>query len=86
MACGVPVIARDLPSLREWITSGENGLLLTQCNPESISEAIQTLLLSSDIRDKYINRNLELIKERADHNNEMRKMEALYREIVSRTK
>lgn len=40
MACGVPVIMGDIPSIREWIADGVNGFLVPPRDPQSLSEAI----------------------------------------------
>ena len=40
LACGCFPIAGDIESLREWITPGENGLLVDPGDPEALAEAI----------------------------------------------
>ncbi len=40
MACGCLPVAGDLESLREWITSGQNGLLVDSNSPSAIAKAI----------------------------------------------
>ncbi|MBX3241468.1 MAG: glycosyltransferase [Chitinophagaceae bacterium] len=39
-ACGIPVIASDIPVMREIIVHGENGFLVPPNNPEALSEAL----------------------------------------------
>lgn len=82
MACGAPVIASDLPSLREWITPGENGLLVPVGDAEALAQAIVDLLASPQRQAAFSQRNLDLIRQRADHDSEMGKMEALYARLV----
>lgn len=43
MACGCPVIASDLPAVRDAITSGENGILVPPDDPRAIAEQIHRL-------------------------------------------
>ncbi len=83
MACGAPVVVSDLPSLREWITDGENGLLVPVRDAEALAEAIIQLLRDPQQRAEFRQRNLNLIRERADHQVEMAKMESLYHTLVA---
>lgn len=51
MACGAPVLATDVPGIREAVTHGETGML---CNPdqESIRKGLQTLLADESLRQR----------------------------------
>lgn len=44
MASGRPIIASDLPTLREVLTPEKTALLVTPDNPEKLAEAIQRLI------------------------------------------
>jgi glycosyltransferase involved in cell wall biosynthesis len=78
MSCGIPVIASDLPSLREWITPGKNGELVPVDDAGRLSTALIDLLKDGERRRVYSSRNLVLVATRADQNLEMEKMERLY--------
>ncbi len=82
MACGVPVISTDLPSLREWITPGENGLMVPQRDPQALAQAICTILSNQDLAARFQKIGLELVAKRADHQLEMQKMEKLYLDLI----
>jgi len=86
LACGLPVIASDLPSLREWITHDENGLLVPVGDVPALTESVLRLLRDPGLRQKFFRVNLPLLRERADHHREMAKMEILYEEIAKKTK
>jgi glycosyltransferase involved in cell wall biosynthesis len=43
-ACGLPVIASDLPPARRFLAPGENGLLFTPGDPASLAATIRHLL------------------------------------------
>jgi glycosyltransferase involved in cell wall biosynthesis len=43
-ACGLPVIASDLPPIRHFISDRETGLLFSPERPESLAEAIQFMM------------------------------------------
>ena len=44
MAAGVPIVASDLPSLREILRHGENAWLVRPGNPSALADGIRTLL------------------------------------------
>lgn len=44
MACGAVPVASDLPTVREWVEHGENGLLVEPRDIEALSDAIINLL------------------------------------------
>jgi len=50
MACGIPVIASDLPPLRELVADGRTGLLVPAGDVEALAEAIGTLARRADAR------------------------------------
>jgi len=81
MACGAAPVVSDLPSLREWITDGENGLLVPVGDPEALAAAIVRLLQQPHLREQFRQRNQEIIHSRADHQAEMQKMEQLYESL-----
>ena len=45
-ACGLPVIASDLPPIREFLQDETNGLLFNPRNPEDLARAIRRLVES----------------------------------------
>ena len=44
MAVGTPIVASDLPSLREILRHSENAWLITPGDPQALSNGIATLL------------------------------------------
>lgn len=49
MACGVPVVASDLPGLAEVVSAAGCGVLVEPGNPTAIAQAIATLAKSPDL-------------------------------------
>jgi glycosyltransferase involved in cell wall biosynthesis len=43
-ACGLPVIASDLPPIARFVEDGKNGLLFSPSSPEDLARAIRFLL------------------------------------------
>ncbi len=56
MAMGIPIIAPDMPNIRDLICDGENGLLFEAENPSSLTQAFSKLLHSPNLRTR-IGRN-----------------------------
>lgn len=50
LACGLPVVASDLPALREVIRDGENGLLFAEGDPAALASALVRLEASAELR------------------------------------
>jgi glycosyltransferase involved in cell wall biosynthesis len=44
MAAGVPIVAPDLPSIREILTHGKNAWLVEAGNPSALAEGITRML------------------------------------------
>jgi glycosyltransferase involved in cell wall biosynthesis len=82
MACGCFPIAGDLDSIREWITPGENGLLIDPSNPQALADAICLAIEQPDLRFHAAIRNATIIAERAEYNHNMAQAEAFYRKIT----
>lgn len=82
MACGCFPVAGDLESLREWITPGENGLLVDANDPRALAEAILQALERPQMRLQAREINTRLVTERADYRRVMREAETFYTLIV----
>jgi glycosyltransferase involved in cell wall biosynthesis len=82
MACGCLPVAGDLESLREWITPGVNGLLVTLDQPQALAEAILLALEQDDLCQRARDENLRQIAERALHERVMPAAEHVYQELI----
>lgn len=49
---GMPVVAADVGGVRECVTDGENGILVPPGSPFLLANAIETVLSSSELREK----------------------------------
>jgi len=59
MACGVPIVATDLPGYRTVLTPGREGLMVPPRDPVSLRDALKTMLLSRDLRAEMGARGVE---------------------------
>jgi len=84
MACGLLPVAGDLDSIREWITPGENGLLVNPNDAKALAAAILRGLNDEALRSKTASHNATLIAEHADYHSGMRRAEAFYQAVLSR--
>jgi glycosyltransferase involved in cell wall biosynthesis len=78
MACGKLVICSDLPPLREFITSGENGWLVPVRQSAPLADAIIKVLGNPIQAGEFGRKAHQLIAERANLQVEMQRMEGIY--------
>jgi glycosyltransferase involved in cell wall biosynthesis len=78
MACGCFPVAGDLESIREWITPGQNGLLVDPNDPQAIADAVLVALDREDLRREAAGLNLKLIATRAEYQLNMGRVEEFY--------
>lgn len=82
MACGCIPIAGDIDSIREWIQSEKNGLLVDPSHPAQLAEAVLKVLNSPEFVADAKEINLELIRDRAIRSEVMARVEGFYQEVV----
>jgi len=84
MACGCLPVAGDLDSIREWITSGRNGLLADPNDPQSLAQAILEALGNENLRHQAAGLNQQLITGRAEYTRCMAEAGEFYRRVIAR--
>lgn len=52
MACGLPVVTTDVPGCRETVEQGMNGYLVPPREPEKLADAVLSLCMDSDLRQR----------------------------------
>jgi glycosyltransferase involved in cell wall biosynthesis len=82
MACGCFPIAGDLESVREWITSEVNGMLIDPTDPATLTKAILSAIDRPEFRRQAGEYNLRLVTERAEYFHVMQKAEQFYAEVT----
>lgn len=60
LACGLPLVASDLPSLRDILTSGENALLVEPDDAAAIAAGVDRVLGDEILRVRLVRGGLEL--------------------------
>ncbi len=66
MAIGCLPVCGDIESIREWIGNGENGILVDPNDPYALAEAVQRGITDEEFRRVAAERNLAIIRERAE--------------------
>ncbi|MGH7703626.1 MAG: glycosyltransferase, partial [Gemmatimonadales bacterium] len=84
MACGAFPVAGDLPSVREWIEPGRNGLLFDPRDPEALSACLIRVLEDGALRAGAREANQALIDRDASYPSVMTRAEAYYRSVGGR--
>ncbi len=83
MACGCFPIAGDIESLREWITPGTNGLLVDPNDPKALAASILEAIEKPELRELAREMNIQLVKERAEHEKVMQIAEEFYLRLIT---
>ncbi|MFW9881223.1 MAG: glycosyltransferase family 4 protein [Candidatus Thorarchaeota archaeon] len=84
MAYGVfPVVTDNTPN-RIWIEDGVNGFLFPHGDISALAEKITKAFVMKDLRMKAAEINYQIVKEKADWDQNMKKMETQYLELVER--
>jgi glycosyltransferase involved in cell wall biosynthesis len=83
MTMGAFPIQSDTESTAEWLTNGENGLLVDYQNPEAIATAIQKAVTDDALVENAARANAELIFNRLDLSIVQPRVMEMYQAIAS---
>lgn len=86
MACGNAIIASDLPSNREWISDGINGLIVAPRDVSALKDGVVALLGDPGLRRRFGVRCIETAHERAGYEQNMSYVEKLCEDLVERSR
>ena len=82
MACELAPVVTEVGDNTKWIKNGENGFVVAPSDLDELAEKIIYLLKRETIRKEFGKKNRRIVKERAEYENEMTKMENLYNELT----
>lgn len=86
MGCGAVPVLTDLPSLREWIADGREGLFVPVNDPPALAAAITRLLTDDPLRGEMRARGQALIQARGDRRVWMARAETLYERLSGKAR
>lgn len=78
LACGVPVIASDLPGVRQVFKNGEQGLLAKPNDVRDLQEKLELLINNPNFRRKLAKKARQLAEEKYDLEKMATKLLALF--------
>ena len=84
MSSGLACIATDVGGVPEWITDGENGVLVPPGEPELLAERLVRLAGNRGLLDAYGSRARRRVVEHGDWRKLMPRAENDYQELVER--
>ena len=82
MACEVPPVVTRIAGNEEWITHGDNGLLVPLDSHEGLADGIVKLLESPEVGRTFARRNFELVRSRGDWARNMARTRDLLLELA----
>jgi len=82
-ACGLPVIATDLPPIRPFFQHGGLGLLVKPGDPKDLANAIRRLLAEPQLIEEYGRRARQVVLQRYNNSMEIHKLISLYGEVLA---
>jgi len=82
-ACGLPVIATDLPPIRPFFGDRGLGLLVKPGDPQDLAKAIGRLLDAPELIEEYGRRARQMVLTRYNAAMEIHKLVALYGEVLA---
>lgn len=82
MACGLPVVVTDIPSIMEWVEEGYNGYLVPRRDSVSLAAKIVQLLRDEKMQERMGRRNLRIAQVKADWDRNFEKLEEMYQLLV----
>lgn len=86
MACGAPPVVTDLVANREWITDGENGLIVPQGDPVALAAAALRMIEDSGFAAAAREKNFRIVKERGLWCDNMERVAEAFERLVSRAR
>lgn len=81
MAARLPIVASDIPGVRNVIRDNETGLLVKH-TPKDFSKAIEKLLINSKLREKLVENGFEEVK-KYNWEKIVSKFEKTYRKVLN---
>ena len=82
MACGKPVIAGNLPGVRNVVEERKNGLLAEAGNEKDLKEKMEKLLQDSSLRKKFGENGRKKALEKYDWGKIAERVEGIYEDVL----
>jgi glycosyltransferase involved in cell wall biosynthesis len=83
MACGAVPVVSDIDGNREWVGEGDGARMFPPRDPAGVTRALERALDDAAWLESARARNLRVIAERGDWDENMGRIEALFRNLVA---
>jgi glycosyltransferase involved in cell wall biosynthesis len=83
MALGLPVVASDIPAMREVLEPGENAVLVTPSDPAALADGVERLLTDPARMERFAQRSRRRFEDRFTLDRIVDRMVALYQAVVA---
>jgi glycosyltransferase involved in cell wall biosynthesis len=80
-ACGLPLIATDIPGCRSVVANGHNGFLVPPNNSEALAKALDKLAKNATLRDRMGAAGRDLVLKRFTHQKINTQRLAVYKDL-----
>ncbi len=80
-ACGLPIVTRDLPVFREWLSPGRNCLMGS--TEQEFEEGIEQLVSDTDLRNRLGNEGRKSAEAQHDIEKTASRLGGIYEELLS---
>ncbi len=81
-ACTLPVIASDVPGCREIVRQNINGLVVPPGDPKALAAAIEKLLKSRELRERYGAAGRTIVEQEFSEDKVIRQVLDIYRRVL----
>ena len=85
MALGLPIVASDIPPVREVVEENQNAILVAPASPSELAKAIATLLADRDKAFAYGKHSRKIFETRFTLQQSAARMIELYRQVAAFT-
>src|SRR5262249_10895367 len=82
-ACGLPVIATNLPPIRPFFSAGGLGLLVKPGDSHDLADAIERMLASKELMEVCGARGRQIVVEKYNAAVEIRKLLSFYERVLA---
>jgi glycosyltransferase involved in cell wall biosynthesis len=83
MALGLPIVASDVPAIKEVVEEGRNSLLVPRGDPDALARAVADLLDRADQREAFGRASRRRFEEHFTLDSVVPQMVELYRSVVA---
>jgi glycosyltransferase involved in cell wall biosynthesis len=82
MALGLPIVASDIPAMREVLEPEENSVLVPPADPQALADAVERLLSDAPLMDRFAARSELRFAEQFTLDRAVGRMAELYERVV----